>query len=132
VSLLEKAGCKHAKVVIQPDFVLSAEDVKDPSAEAISLGGKFYYEVWLNGGREIADEVIRRNEEEVISISKPLLFASASYYPRLSYSYFFLRLIRLKKKLRKLKKLRSLNDAYVCVFTFNLSPCYFLHSSSSH
>jgi hypothetical protein len=65
VSLLEKAGCKHAKVVIQPDFVLSAEDVKDPSAEAISLGGKFYYEVWLNGGREIADEVIRRNEEEV-------------------------------------------------------------------
>ena len=41
-SLLEKAGCEHAKVVIQPNFVVSAEDVKEPSAEAISLGGKFY------------------------------------------------------------------------------------------
>jgi hypothetical protein len=52
-SLLEKAGCEHAKVVIQPNFVVSAEDVKEPSAEAISLGGKFYYEVKLNGRREI-------------------------------------------------------------------------------
>jgi hypothetical protein len=62
VSLLEKASCEHAKVVIQPDFVVSAEDVKEPSAEAISLGGKFYFEIWLNVGREIADEAIRRDE----------------------------------------------------------------------
>jgi hypothetical protein len=26
----------------------------------------FYSEVWLNGGREIANEAIRQNEEEVI------------------------------------------------------------------
>jgi hypothetical protein len=69
--------------------MVSAKEVKDPSAEAISLGWKFYYEVWLNGGREIADEAIRQNEEEIISNSEPLLSASASYCPRLSYSYIF-------------------------------------------
>jgi hypothetical protein len=40
VSLLEKAGCEHVKVVIQPDFTISVEDVKEPSAEYISLGEK--------------------------------------------------------------------------------------------
>jgi hypothetical protein len=37
VSLLEKAGYDRAKVVIQPDFAVAAEDVKEPSAEAMSL-----------------------------------------------------------------------------------------------
>ena len=55
MSLLEKAGCEHAKVVIQPDFVVLIKDIKDPSAEAIGIGGKFYSEIWLNSGREIAD-----------------------------------------------------------------------------
>jgi hypothetical protein len=64
ISLLEKAGYEHAKVVIQPEFSASANDIKDPSAEAIALSGKFYYEAWLNGGREVADAAIRKNEEE--------------------------------------------------------------------
>jgi hypothetical protein len=64
VSLLEKTGCEHAKAVIRPEFPVSASDVKDPSAEAIALSGKFYFEVWSNGGREIADEAIRQNEKE--------------------------------------------------------------------
>jgi hypothetical protein len=38
-------------------------DVKDPSAEDISLSGKFYSEVWTNGGQEMADEAIRKNEK---------------------------------------------------------------------
>jgi hypothetical protein len=38
-------------------------DIKGPSAKATALGGKFYPEVWMNGGREIADEAIRQNEE---------------------------------------------------------------------
>jgi hypothetical protein len=58
----------------------------------------------------MAAEAIRQNEEEVISNSEPLLFASVSYCSCLSYSYVFLRLIRLKKKLGKLKKLQNLND----------------------
>jgi hypothetical protein len=60
VSILEKVGCDHAKAVVQPDFAFSANDVRNPSAEATTLGGKFYSEVWLKGGREIADEAIRK------------------------------------------------------------------------
>ena len=40
------------------------EDTKDPSAEASSLGGRFYSNVWMKGGREMADEAIRKNEKE--------------------------------------------------------------------
>jgi hypothetical protein len=64
VSIFEKAGCDHAKAIAQPDFAFLADDVRNPSAEATSLGGKFYFEVWMKGGREIADEAIRKNEKE--------------------------------------------------------------------
>jgi hypothetical protein len=63
-SILEKASCEHAKVVAQPGFVFSADDIKDPSAEAFALGRKFYSEVWMKGGHEIVDEAIRKNEKE--------------------------------------------------------------------
>jgi hypothetical protein len=62
--ILEKVGCDHAKAVAQREFAFSANDIKNPSAEATTLGGKFYSEVWLKGGREIADEAIRKNEKE--------------------------------------------------------------------
>jgi hypothetical protein len=62
--LLEKAGYEHAKAVIQPDFSVSAVDIKEPLAEVTALSGKFYSEVWMNSGGEISDESIRRNEEE--------------------------------------------------------------------
>jgi hypothetical protein len=61
---LEKAGCDHAKAVAQPNFAFSTNDIRNPSAKAITLGGKFYSEVWLKGGREIANEAIKRNEKE--------------------------------------------------------------------
>jgi hypothetical protein len=64
VSLLEKASCEHARAVIQPDFSVSVTDIKEPSAKAITLSGKFYSELWMNGGREMADEAIRQNKEE--------------------------------------------------------------------
>jgi hypothetical protein len=64
VSLLEKVGCDHAKAIVQPGFLVSANDIKSPSGEATALSGKFYSEVWLRGGREIADEAIRQNEKE--------------------------------------------------------------------
>jgi hypothetical protein len=63
-SILEKVGCNHAKVVAQPDFAYSTDDIRNPSTETTSLGGKFYSKVWLNGGREIVDEAIKRNEKE--------------------------------------------------------------------
>jgi hypothetical protein len=46
---MEKVGCDHAKTVAQPDFAFSDDDVRNPSAEATTLGGKFYSEVWLKG-----------------------------------------------------------------------------------
>jgi hypothetical protein len=64
MSILEKVGCDHAKAVAQPDFAFSADDIKNPSAEATILGGKFYSKVWLKGGWEIDDEAIKRNEKE--------------------------------------------------------------------
>jgi hypothetical protein len=62
VSVLEKVDCEHAKVVVQPEFTLSVDDIKNPSTEATALGGKFYSEVWLKGGQEITDEAIRKRE----------------------------------------------------------------------
>jgi hypothetical protein len=62
VSILEKVDSDHAKDVVQPEFVISADDIKNPSASLLS--GKFYSKVWMKGGREIADEDIRKNEKE--------------------------------------------------------------------
>jgi hypothetical protein len=50
--------------VARPESVLSADETKDPSVEASSLGGKFYPNVWMKGGREMADKDIKRNEKE--------------------------------------------------------------------
>ena len=108
VSLLKKAGCEHAKVVIQPDFIVSAEDVKDPSTEAISLGRKFYSIDWLNGGKEIADEAIRQTEEEVISNSEPLFLASATYCLFLFYSYTFFQAHQAKEEAKKAEEVAEL------------------------
>jgi hypothetical protein len=33
-------------------------------AEASLLGGRFYSDVWMKGGREMADKAIRKNEKE--------------------------------------------------------------------
>jgi hypothetical protein len=41
VSILENVSCDHAKAVVQPEFVISADDIKNPSTEASSLSGNF-------------------------------------------------------------------------------------------
>jgi hypothetical protein len=63
-SILEKAGCDHTTAVAQSNFVFLVDDIKNPSAEATTLGGKFYSEIWLKGGREVANEAIKRNKKE--------------------------------------------------------------------
>jgi hypothetical protein len=70
VSILEKVGCDHVKAVVQPEFVFSADDIKNPSTEASALGGKFYSEVWMKGDREVADEAIRKNENYLTMLKK--------------------------------------------------------------
>jgi hypothetical protein len=63
-SILEKAGCEHIKAVALSNFAFSVDDIKNPSAEAATLSGKFYSEIWLKGRREVADDAIKKNEKE--------------------------------------------------------------------
>jgi hypothetical protein len=63
-AILEKAGCKHVKAVVQGEAAFSLNDTKDPSAKATLMGGKFYSDFWVNGGRELAHEIIQKNEKD--------------------------------------------------------------------
>jgi hypothetical protein len=62
---LEKKGCDHVKSLAQTEADLSSEDIKDPSAEASLVGGKFFTDIWENGGREMAQEIIWRSEKGI-------------------------------------------------------------------
>jgi hypothetical protein len=53
-SVLEKKGCEHVKFLAQSEATLSTEDIKDPSAEASAVGGKFFTDIWNDGGRGMA------------------------------------------------------------------------------
>jgi hypothetical protein len=63
-AILEKPGCDHVKAAAQTEATLSTDDTKDPSAEATLMGRKFYFDVWVNGGQELANEIIMKNEKE--------------------------------------------------------------------
>jgi hypothetical protein len=63
-AILEKAGCDHIKAVAQAEAAFSVDDTKDPSTEATLMGGKFYNDVWVNGGREMAHEIIKKSEKD--------------------------------------------------------------------
>jgi hypothetical protein len=62
--ILEKVGCDHVKAIAQAEAAFSINDTKDPSAEATLMGGKFYNDVWVNGGRELAHEIIKKSEKD--------------------------------------------------------------------
>jgi hypothetical protein len=49
-AILENAGCNHIKTMAHVEAAFSADVTKDPSAEATLMGGKFYNDVWENGG----------------------------------------------------------------------------------
>jgi hypothetical protein len=63
-AILEKAGCDHIKTMAQAEAAFSTDDTKDPSAEATLMGEKFYNDVWVNGGREMAHEIIKKSEKD--------------------------------------------------------------------
>jgi hypothetical protein len=63
-AILEKIGYGHVKVAAQTETIFSIDNTKDPSAEATLMGGKFYSNIWMKGGREIADKAIKKNEKE--------------------------------------------------------------------
>jgi hypothetical protein len=63
-SILEKAGCEHVKILAQAEAAFSIDDTKDSSAEANIAGGKFFTDVWENGGRGMAHEIIKKSEKD--------------------------------------------------------------------
>jgi hypothetical protein len=63
-AILEKAGCDHIKTMAQTKAAFSIDDTKDPSPEATLMGRKFYNDVWVNGGREMAHEIIKKSEKD--------------------------------------------------------------------
>jgi hypothetical protein len=63
-AILEKAGCEHVKILAQAEAAFSIEDTKDPSAEASLVGGKFFTDIWENGGRGMAHEIIKKSERD--------------------------------------------------------------------
>jgi hypothetical protein len=64
-NVLEKAGCEHVKTLAQAEASFSVDDTKDPSAEARLLGGKFFTDIWDNGGREMAHEIMKKSEKDI-------------------------------------------------------------------
>jgi hypothetical protein len=65
LAILEKVGCNHVKTLAQAEAALSVDDTKDPSAESSFLGGKFFTEIWENGSREMAHEIMKKSEKDI-------------------------------------------------------------------
>jgi hypothetical protein len=63
-AILEKLGCDHVKALAQDEATLSIDDTKDPSAKASLVGGKFFTDIWENGGRGMAHEIIKKSEKD--------------------------------------------------------------------
>jgi hypothetical protein len=64
-AILEKAGCDHVKTLTQAEAAFSVDDTKDPSVEASLMGGKFYTDIWANGGREMAHKIMKKSEKDI-------------------------------------------------------------------
>jgi hypothetical protein len=75
---LERKGCDHVKSLAQSKAALSSEDIKDPSVEASLVGGNFFTDIWENGGREMAQEIIRRSEKGIHDARKVAVAAEKS------------------------------------------------------
>jgi hypothetical protein len=63
-AILEKAGCEHVKILAQAEAAFSIDDAKDPSVEASLVGGKFFPDIWENGGRGTAHKIIKKSEKD--------------------------------------------------------------------
>jgi hypothetical protein len=63
-AILEKSGYDHVKALAQAEATLSIDDTKDPSAKASLVGGKFFTDIWKNGDRGMAHEIIKKSEKD--------------------------------------------------------------------
>jgi hypothetical protein len=81
-TVLERKGCEHVKSLAQSETALSSEDIKDPSAEASLVGGKFFTDIWDNGGREVAKEIIQKSEKSIHDARKIAEAAKKAQSPK--------------------------------------------------
>jgi hypothetical protein len=80
-TILERKGCDHVKFLEKSEAALSSEDIKDPSAKASLVGGKIFTDIWDNGGREMAQEIIRKSEKDIHDARKVAEAAEKSADP---------------------------------------------------
>jgi hypothetical protein len=80
-TILERKTCEHVKFLAQSKAALSSEDIKDPSAEANLVGGKFFTDIWDNGGWEMAKEIIRKSKKGIQDARKIAETAEKSAEP---------------------------------------------------
>jgi hypothetical protein len=64
-AILEKAGCEHVKTLAHAEAAFSIDDTKDPSAEASSIGGNFFTNIWENGGRGMTHKIMKKSEKDI-------------------------------------------------------------------
>jgi hypothetical protein len=64
-AILEKADCEHVKTLAQTEAAFSVDDTKDPSAEVSLIGGKIFTDIWENGGRGMAHEIMKKSEKDI-------------------------------------------------------------------
>jgi hypothetical protein len=64
-AVLEKAGYEHVKALTQAEAAFFVGDMKDPSTEASLIGGNFFTDIWENGGREMAHEIMKKSEKDI-------------------------------------------------------------------
>jgi hypothetical protein len=90
-AILEKVGCDHVKAIAQAEAAFSIDDTKDPSAEATLMGGKYYNDVWVNGGRELAHEIIKKNEKDThdARVEAKRAEEAAEHERRIGFFYYF-------------------------------------------
>jgi hypothetical protein len=62
-AILEKVGCEHVKTLAHAGAAFCIDDTKDPLAEASLVGGNFFTDIWENGGRGMAHEIIKKSEK---------------------------------------------------------------------
>jgi hypothetical protein len=58
------------KALAQAEATLSIADTKDPSAEASLVGGKFFTDIWENGGRGMAHEIIKKRAKKILTMQE--------------------------------------------------------------
>jgi hypothetical protein len=56
---------EHVKTLAQAKAAFSIDDTKDPSAKASSIGGKIFTDIWENGDRGMAHEIMRKSEKDI-------------------------------------------------------------------